>query len=669
MSRRNATRRTAIGMGLLVLALFGLGSSPAWARTAGRVVRFHGYRVTVPASWPVYHLARRSTTCVRFDRHAVYLGAPSANQRCPAHAAGHTEAILVELLGAGTASVRGPSGAAATVAARPTIVPGGESAASFVVPSAGLLVTATWSRDRQLISNILHRRVHGSSPARSAREVRIHASLRPLALSSASSSSRAAAFSGLGFDACSAPSTQAMSAWSSSPYRAVGVYVGGVNAACSQPSLSAAWVRREVAAGWHLIPTYVGLQGAGSCGGTCATITPSKAAAEGAAAAADAVAQARALGIPAGNPIYDDMEQYNRSSSNSATVLAFLSGWTTQLHADRYVSGVYSSASSGITDLAAAEGTGYTEPDDIWIADWNNRHTTADPYVPSSDWPNAHRLHQYVGGHDETRGGFTINIDGDFVDGATAPTTNQIPDGTFVQVVGSPEVYRMAGGAPLYVSSWSPFGGPQTVKMITAKQFSALSPYPADGTFLSSTSGLTYRVAGGAPIEVTSWQIFHGPQPSVMVDQWDLQNISNPLAHLEVAPVSGTVVEGLPSGSYYSFCDGYRSPASADPAAVAVDDQGLNAFPSASTAVTGGVGAGCGAPHPRTTGGVKCVVPQLRHMSLTRARSALGRGHCRLGSVRRPRHWARHHLLRVFGQSAAPRSRHRVHFAVAIRLL
>ena len=64
----------------------------------------------------------------------------------------------------------------------------------------------------------------------------------------------AGAFVGQGFDACSAPSSRTMSAWSSSPYRALGIYIGGVNSACSQPNLTASWVAAQVAAGWHFIP-------------------------------------------------------------------------------------------------------------------------------------------------------------------------------------------------------------------------------------------------------------------------------------------------------------------------------------------------------------------------------------------------------------------------------
>ena len=110
---------------------------------------------------------------------------------------------------------------------------------------------------------------------------------------------------------------------------------------------------------------------------------------------------------------------------------------------------MYSSAASGISDLVAAYGTGYLEPDDIWIGDWNGRQTTSDPYVPSGDWANHQRLHQYRGGHNETYGGVTINIDNDYLDGATGGASVAFADGTFVQVSGSTLIYRVAGGAPL----------------------------------------------------------------------------------------------------------------------------------------------------------------------------------------------------------------------------
>src|SRR5260370_1434355 len=106
------------------------------------------------------------------------------------------------------------------------------------------------------------------------------------------------------------------------------------------------------------------------------------------------------------------MEGYDNSNTScKQAVLNFLSGWTQGLHAASYLSGVYSSAASGIADLASQYGTSYSSPDDIWIADWTGDPVLTDPYVPNADWASHQRLHQYYGGHAETRGGAGVNSD------------------------------------------------------------------------------------------------------------------------------------------------------------------------------------------------------------------------------------------------------------------
>ncbi|HWB68903.1 MAG TPA: DUF1906 domain-containing protein [Solirubrobacterales bacterium] len=260
----------------------------------------------------------------------------------------------------------------------------------------------------------------------------------------------AGSFTGLGFDACAAPSSRAMNAWGSSPYRAIGVYIGGLNRGCSQPNLTASWVAAQVAAGWHLIPTYVGLQAPTSSCGSCAKLSASAATTQGTEAAADAVADARAVGIGPGSPIYFDMESYSRTGSATNATMSFLAAWTKGLHAAGYTSGVYSSAASGIADLAARYGTSYTSPDDIWVANWNGARDTEDPYVPDSAWSDHQRIHQYRGGHDETYGGVTINIDNNYVDGATVGdvSSEEAPRGR-LEVASSPAPgqVRVAGWA------------------------------------------------------------------------------------------------------------------------------------------------------------------------------------------------------------------------------
>jgi hypothetical protein len=256
---------------------------------------------------------------------------------------------------------------------------------------------------------------------------------RPLAAASAigppvaAASPSSDAFTGLGFDACAAPSKQAMRSWLSSPYRAVGVYIGGANRACSQPNLTPAWVAEQVAAGWHLIPTYVGLQAPTSACGSCAKLSAAGATKQGAEAAADAVGDAQAIGMGPGSPIYFDMEAYTRTTKATQATLAFLASWTNRLHALGYQSGVYSSSASGIADLAREHGSGYLEPDHIWFANWNNRRNALDPYLSPEMWPLHQRIHQYRGGHNETYGLVTINIDNDYVDAATVGAASAPP--------------------------------------------------------------------------------------------------------------------------------------------------------------------------------------------------------------------------------------------------
>jgi hypothetical protein len=646
----------------ILLGVWAVGTSAASAHSGNKLVVYRGFRLAVPGSWPVFHLAAHPDVCVRFNRHAVYLGSPGPEQRCPAHQVGRTEAILLAPLRARAAGSGAASGAAlpGSGGAQP---PQGSSA-RFVVGSRRLVLTATWLARRDVIEHALGRHVGtsagrfasaaGAGPGASAAgRSRWAAPTLPggVALAHAAASAKAVTYTGLGFDPCATPSAAAMSAWTSSPYRAVGVYLGGANMACSQPNLTSSWVRTEEAAGWHLIPTYVGLQApASSCG--CAPITPARAGSQGAAAADDAVAHARSVGIGAGNPIYFDMEAYSRGSGNTSAVLAFLAGWTSELHAAGYVSGVYASGRSGIRDLAAAYGTGYLEPDDIWIADWNGLHTTLDPYVPAADWAAHQRIHQYSGGQNVTYGGVTMNIDGDYLDGATAGEGGGplLPDGTFVQVAGTTPIYRVAGGAPLPISTWDPFGGPQPVAVLTQQQFDSLPHVPADGTFLTTTTGAIYRVAGGSPILVSSWSLFGGVRPSVTIDQSDIDNITNPASHLNPKPADGTVVEGLPSQTYWGFSGGNRGILSPTPGAITVDDAGLGSYVQVAV----------------LSGSAWCIVPGVRHLRLNMAVAALRRAHCRVGTVHRPRHVGRRHVLRVRAQSAARGTRHRAMYAVSL---
>ena len=70
---------------------------PVQAAKPGRqIVKFDGYSVSVPASWPVYDLTKDPRRCVRYDVHAVYLGTPGPDQNCPANLVGRVETVSIE---------------------------------------------------------------------------------------------------------------------------------------------------------------------------------------------------------------------------------------------------------------------------------------------------------------------------------------------------------------------------------------------------------------------------------------------------------------------------------------------------------------------------------------------------------------------------------------------
>ena len=120
---------------------------------------------------------------------------------------------------------------------------------------------------------------------------------------------------------------------------------------------------------------------------------------------------ATSFGLPAGSPIYYDMEGYalgERIVHEGGAVVRLRRG-SSELRAHGFVAGVYGSAASTIRDIAAL---GPALPDAGWIANWNGVESVfGDPYVSDSVWPNHQRVHQYKGGHKETWGGVTINID------------------------------------------------------------------------------------------------------------------------------------------------------------------------------------------------------------------------------------------------------------------
>jgi hypothetical protein len=85
------------------------------------------------------------------------------------------------------------------------------------------------------------------------------------------------------------------------------------------------------------------------------------------------------------------------------------------------VTGVYSSQLSGIknVDVAAmAKTAGFTAPNAVWYALWDNHARITD--ADTDAWAMTRRNKQYAGPANRTAGGVTLNVDLDYVGGPVA---------------------------------------------------------------------------------------------------------------------------------------------------------------------------------------------------------------------------------------------------------
>jgi hypothetical protein len=241
-----------------------------------------------------------------------------------------------------------------------------------------------------------------------------------------------------GLDIACAPSQAQMQTWwTSSPYYDIGIYLGGCDVYCVSPNgqntcatnwaasssktvdtnLTPAWAISVTNMGWGILPLWVGPQA--PCVGPGFWYITSDSESTGAYQADLAMTQANWLGITNGI-IYYDMEGYTPDGGScSSTVKSFLESWTTELHANGFLSGVYSGENNFATDIINTSPL----PDVAWVAAWDSNTTVWNlGSLPNTDWANNQRIHQWnseSGG--ETWGGATLDgIDQDTVDAAVA---------------------------------------------------------------------------------------------------------------------------------------------------------------------------------------------------------------------------------------------------------
>ena len=239
-----------------------------------------------------------------------------------------------------------------------------------------------------------------------------------------------------GLDIACAPSqTQMQTWWTNSPYYDIGIYLGGCDVYCVSPNgqntcaanwtasssktvdtnLTPAWATSVTNMGWGLLPLWVGPQA--PCVGAGFWYISSDPESTGAYQADLAIAQAKWLGITSGI-VYYDMEGYTPDGGScSNAVKTFLESWTTELHANNFLSGVYSGENDFETDIVNTSPL----PDVAWVAAWDSNTTVWNlGPLPNTDWENNQRIHQWnseSGG--ETWGGTTLGgFDQDTVDAA-----------------------------------------------------------------------------------------------------------------------------------------------------------------------------------------------------------------------------------------------------------
>ncbi|MFE9384079.1 glycoside hydrolase domain-containing protein [Streptomyces sp. NPDC007025] len=234
-------------------------------------------------------------------------------------------------------------------------------------------------------------------------------------------------FRGNAFDTCQAPSADTMRAWhGTSPFGAVGVYIGGRGRACpKQKHLSPDWVRTVDQQGWKLMPVYVGSQA------PCVIaknkrrfrMSDKDPYGQGKREGLDAVRQAEKLGMGRNSAVYLDMEAYRYKQQKCAdTTLRFIQGWNSAVRAEGYVAGFYSSADFGVAHLEKARAAGARGlPSAVWFARWRTEPSIdGERNLDPQAWQPHRRIHQHTGNVKRTYGGHTVHIDENLVDAPVA---------------------------------------------------------------------------------------------------------------------------------------------------------------------------------------------------------------------------------------------------------
>ena len=249
--------------------------------------------------------------------------------------------------------------------------------------------------------------------------------------------------------------------------------------------------------------------------------------AAGQSAASTATSNAQSLGVPTGVAIYVDIE------TNDAVDSGFIEGWYDGLNAAGYVPGYYGNPVhgpfSGAYCGAVAANSAYANSR-VWSSEYEPGRTpaaSAPSFGPATP-PCASNtvLWQYGEPSSDPPGSYCTqtacpNVDTDLaVAGAALWGGGTAPNGSFVQVSGSPAIYRVIGGAAIHVDSCAPLNG--CPGLIQIPNLSGYAATPANGSFMriadGSQAGFIGEAIGGAIVHVDSCAPLSGCPGAVDLD-------------------------------------------------------------------------------------------------------------------------------------------------------
>jgi surface antigen len=131
-----------------------------------------------------------------------------------------------------------------------------------------------------------------------------------------------------------------------------------------------------------------------------------------------------------------------------------------------------------------------------------------------------------------------------------AALPRSIPEGMFVQGSIRRDIFRITGGAPVYVKTWASVGGTKPYLRVdqraidlagTGGDYNRMSKVPRDGTTLRAlSSGKLYVVKAGRALSFSDWSQIGGYRPAGPVDPSSIMYAGKPPQYIHLAG-TGTI--------------------------------------------------------------------------------------------------------------------------------